>query len=113
VLLGDQAALHDCGGLAALSGRNVVAVVMDNGGGGIFEHLPLAQALPAELLAHGWLAPPRVDFGALAAAFGLRYAETADGRTLAAALSAAFATGSAHLVRAVIDRGVSRKAWER
>jgi len=113
VLLGDQAALHDCGGLAALRDRNVVAVVMDNGGGGIFEHLPLAKTLPAELLARGWLAPPRVDFGALAAAFGLRYAEAADDRTLAAALSTAFAAGGAHLVRAVVDRAVSRQCWER
>lgn len=113
VLLGDQAALHDCGGLAALRDRNVVAVVMDNGGGGIFEHLPLAQALPAELLARGWLAPPRVDFGALAAAFGLGYVEVADRNRLTLELARAFGAGGALLVRAVIDRGVSRKAWER
>lgn len=111
VLLGDQAALHDCGGLAALAGRNVVAVVMDNGGGGIFEHLPLAQALPDELLKRGWLAPPKVDFRALTAAFELRYAEAANREQLATELAHAFATGGPHLLRVIIDREASRAAF--
>jgi 2-succinyl-5-enolpyruvyl-6-hydroxy-3-cyclohexene-1-carboxylate synthase len=113
VLLGDQAALHDCGGLAALAGRDVVAVVLDNGGGGIFEHLPLARALPAPLLERGWLAPPRLDFRALAGAFGLAYAEAADDQQLATELARACAAGGAHLLRVVIDRAASRHAWRR
>lgn len=111
VLLGDQAALHDCGGLAALAGRSVVAVVMDNDGGGIFEHLPLAQALPKDLLARGWLAPPKVEFTALAAAFGLHYAEAANREQLATEFARAFATGGAHLLRVIIDREASRGAF--
>lgn len=111
VLLGDQAALHDCGGFRALAGRNVVAVVTDNGGGGIFEHLPLARALPGPLLERGWLAPPGVDFGALAAAFGLAFAEADDDERLATELARAFTAGGAHLVRVVIDRAASRQAW--
>lgn len=111
VLIGDQAALHDCGGLRALTGRPVVAVVMDNGGGGIFEHLPLAQALPEDLLARGWRAPPGVDFRALAAAFGLSYAEAADAGQLSAALARALAAGGPHLLRVAIDRAASRRCW--
>jgi 2-succinyl-5-enolpyruvyl-6-hydroxy-3-cyclohexene-1-carboxylate synthase len=111
VLLGDQAALHDCGGLKALAGRPVVTVVMDNGGGGIFEQLPLARALPGPLLERGWLAPPGADFRALAAAFGLTYAEADDDERLAAELTRAFTAGGAHLVRVIIDRAASRQAW--
>jgi 2-succinyl-5-enolpyruvyl-6-hydroxy-3-cyclohexene-1-carboxylate synthase len=94
--------------LAALAGRDVVAVIMDNGGGGIFDHLPLAQAVPAELLLRGWTAPPQVDFAALAAAFGLRYVKASDAATLDSALAAAFAAGGAWLLRVVIDRNTSR-----
>ncbi len=111
VLLGDQATLHDCGGLAALRGRRVVAVVMDNGGGGIFAHLPIAAAMSAELLERGWIVPPRVDFRALAAAFGLGYAEAADRATLGAALAAAFAEEGPRLIRAVVDPAASRGGW--
>lgn len=108
LLLGDQAALHDCGSLALLAGRDAVAVVMDNGGGGIFDHLPFARALPAPLLARGWTAPPRADFAALANAFGLRSATVSDAGALGRALDAAFTAGGPWLVRAVVDPAASR-----
>ncbi len=106
-LLGDQTLLHDCGSLALLRGKNAVIVVMDNGGGRIFDHLPFAAVLPPELLARGWTAPPQADFAALAAAFGLRYAQAHDTDGLRAAFAAACAAGEATLVRAVIDRAAS------
>ena len=108
LLIGDQAALHDCGSLALLAGRDAVAVVIDNGGGGIFDHLPFAQAVPPPLFARGWIAPPQVDFAALAAAFGLRYAVAADAATLRQMLEAGFAAGGPWLVRAIVDRHASR-----
>ena len=108
LLLGDQAALHDCGSFAALAGRDAVAVVVDNGGGGIFDHLPLAQAVPAELFRRGWTAPQQADFAALAAAFGLRYIKADDAATLDSALKTAFAEGGTWLLHATVDRGASR-----
>lgn len=107
LLLGDQTALHDCSSLALLQGRNAVAVVMDNGGGGIFDHQPFAAALQPELLKRGWKAPPQVDFGALAAGFGLRHAEATDVASLRLALDEAIAAGGPWLVRAVIDGAAS------
>lgn len=107
LLIGDQTLLHDCGSLALLAGRDIVAVVMDNGGGGIFDHLPLARGMPADILARGWTAPPRVDFAALAAAFGLRYAAAGDTATLRQTLREACATGGAWLVHAAVERTVS------
>lgn len=108
LLIGDQSTLHDCGSLALLAGRNIVAVVMDNGGGGIFDQLPFAQVLPAEILTRGWTAPPQVNFAALAAAFGLTYVEADNASALRSALETACATSGPWLIRAVIERGVSR-----
>lgn len=113
LLIGDQAALHDCGSLAALAGRNAVAVVIDNGGGGIFDHLPLAQAVPAELLRRGWTAPQQADFAALAAAFGLLYVKASDAETLDSALTMAFARGGAWLLHVAVDRHASRERFSR
>jgi 2-succinyl-5-enolpyruvyl-6-hydroxy-3-cyclohexene-1-carboxylate synthase len=107
LLVGDQTLLHDCGSLALLAGRDAVVVVLDNGGGGIFDHLPLARAVPAPLMERGWTAPPRADFAALAAAFGLRHATADTLGGLNEALATACAQGGAWLLRAVIDRAAS------
>ncbi|MBU0751356.1 MAG: 2-succinyl-5-enolpyruvyl-6-hydroxy-3-cyclohexene-1-carboxylic-acid synthase [Gammaproteobacteria bacterium] len=112
VLIGDQAALHDCGGFTALAGRDVVVVVMDNGGGGIFDHLPFAKSVPDTLLRRGWTAPPQVDFAALAATFNLRHAEADDAAGLDRALVQAFAAGGPWLLRARIDRRASQARFD-
>jgi 2-succinyl-5-enolpyruvyl-6-hydroxy-3-cyclohexene-1-carboxylate synthase len=112
LLLGDQAVLHDCGSLALFEKRDVVVVVVDNGGGGIFDHLPFAPAVPAELFARGWTAPPRVDFAALARAFGMRYVDAPDLETLRPALSTAF-NGGAWLLRVPVERSASRAQFAR
>lgn len=111
LLVGDQTLLHDCGSLALLAGRDIVAVVIDNGGGGIFEHLPFARTLPPALLARGWTATPRADFAALAAAFGLHYTQVGGVDDLDRALATAFAQGGAWLLRIVIDRAASRTGF--
>ncbi len=112
LLIGDQTLLHDCGSLALLAGCDCVTVVLDNGGGGIFEHLPFAGALTPELLARGWTAAPQVDMAALAAAFGLRHATAENTPDLEAALESAFAQGGAWLLRTVIDRRASRAGFQ-
>ncbi|NWG31192.1 MAG: 2-succinyl-5-enolpyruvyl-6-hydroxy-3-cyclohexene-1-carboxylic-acid synthase [Rhodocyclaceae bacterium] len=107
-LVGDQTLLHDATSLALCARHGVTVVVLDNGGGGIFDHLPIARALPPELLARGWTAPQRQDFAALATAFGLchRRADSLD--TLAAAL-APLPRGC--LIEAVIDPRVSQSCF--
>lgn len=111
-LLGDQTLLHDATSLALAARHGVTVVLLDNGGGRIFEHLPFAPALPPELLARGWLVPPTVDWSALASAFGLRYAEARDGTGFAAALRQS-RTDGAWLLRTVIDPAVSRAGMSR
>ncbi len=112
-LLGDLACQHDLGGLAALRGRPLAAVVVNNGGGGIFEHLP-----PAELaeFSTGWLTPQELDFSAAARTFGIPYRRVDDPADLGPALAASLAAGQALLCEAMVDRRVSRdlrEAWWR
>lgn len=110
-LIGDQAALHDMGGAAALKGRNVVAVVMNNGGGGIFDHLPLA-AVGGELFERGWIAASGLSLAGLAAAHGLHHARAATRGELAAALAAALRQGGAWLLESAVDRHTSKGCFD-
>lgn len=110
-LIGDQAALHDMGGFAAARGRPLVTVVMNNGGGGIFDHLPFAAA-GADWYERGWVAPQGVAFAGVAAAHGLGYRRAATVPELAAALEGAFAAGGPWLVEVAVDRHESRRRFE-
>lgn len=70
-LIGDLAFFHDLNGLLAAreAGANAVLIVVDNGGGGIFEHLPQAE-LPT--FTEHWLAPTGIDLEKAAEVFGIR-----------------------------------------
>lgn len=96
LLLGDVSFAHDLGGLAAarLAGAPLAVVVIDNGGGRIFEQLPVARAPGgAELLDRFFLTPPAIDVAAAAAAFGLPCVRSEEpGRAVAAALAGGGAT---------------------
>ncbi|MDH3620593.1 MAG: 2-succinyl-5-enolpyruvyl-6-hydroxy-3-cyclohexene-1-carboxylic-acid synthase [Gammaproteobacteria bacterium] len=70
LLAGDQAFLHDIGSLAVVAGRpNLDIVVINNGGSGIFEFLPISQA--GDAFEKYFLAPQRTDIQAAAEAFGV------------------------------------------
>ena len=73
LLLGDVSFAHDLGGLALA--RTVTTplaiVVIDNGGGRIFEQLPIAKATSPQAFERHWLTPPRIDIPQLCAAFGV------------------------------------------
>lgn len=94
LLIGDVATLHDAAGLIAareLRGPvNLTAVVVDNGGGGIFDFLPIAGSDP-EAYHHMFRTDMEVPLAPLCEAAGarLRRPETA------AALEAALAEASA------------------
>lgn len=114
VLLGDLAALHDMGGLAAA--RHVesplVIVVLANRGGRIFELLPLAAAgVPEATVERLFVAPQEVGFEPAAAAFGVGYRRADNAEALAAALERALATPGPTLVEAVISGPGARARW--
>ena len=79
-LAGDLSWLHDAGGLVVDDPGDVVFVVVDNGGGGIFSFLPQATTLAPERFEQLFGTPHGTDIEALARAHGVpsRTVSTAD-----------------------------------
>ena len=73
LLTGDLALLHDTNGflVAAKLRGSLTVVVINNQGGGIFGHLPIARDNP-DFEAY-WATPQAVDFGRLCAAYGVAH----------------------------------------
>ncbi len=88
VVLGDVSFAHDVGALACTRGLPLAIVVIDNGGGRIFDRLPVAAAgLPAAAFERLWLTPPALDPAAAARAFGLAAATVRSPDELGAAIA--------------------------
>jgi 2-succinyl-5-enolpyruvyl-6-hydroxy-3-cyclohexene-1-carboxylate synthase len=104
LLIGDVALAHDIGGLLA-AGRlelKLTIVLVDNGGGGIFDFLPISHAPMAaerEIYARHIATPTGLDFERAAALYGLAHERVETVPALRAALEWAFSpqTGSAIL----------------
>ncbi len=104
LIIGDVSFTHDVGGLAAA--RTVDApltvVVLNNGGGRIFERLPIATTLEGDDDFLAWLTPPAIDIAAAARTFGASYARAGDARALARALAAARESRGVTVVEVVV-----------
>ena len=111
LLAGDVTLAHDVSSLAlAARLRSPLAlVVLDNGGGRIFEQLPLGRAGLGEAELALFTTPPAIDFAAAASAFGVGYALAEDAGSLEVALERALSDDRATLVHArVPPDGVAR-----
>lgn len=104
LLTGDLAFLHDANGLmlARSSPANLTIVVINNRGGGIFEHLPVARF--EESFEELFATPTEVDLAQLCAAHAVSYAEVA-----VKDLAAAVQESNDHGVRVIAVR-TDRKA---
>jgi 2-succinyl-5-enolpyruvyl-6-hydroxy-3-cyclohexene-1-carboxylate synthase len=95
LILGDVSFAHDVGGLiAARRTRAPLAiVVIDNGGGRIFDSLPIAAAQggadAGDAYARCFLTPPELDVAAVAAAIGARATVARDADEAARAVAGA------------------------
>ena len=105
LLLGDLSFLHDLGGLAlarAAAGPLVI-VVVNNGGGRIFEQLPIGRVLgPGDAFERCFATPEPVDLAAAAAAFDIPFARAATPESLAESLARARSHAGATLVEALV-----------
>lgn len=81
-LVGDLACLHDLNSLALAGGEGAI-VVLNNGGGAIFDFLPVAQVAGYRQLVR---TDHDLDFAHAAAQFRLPYVRCADATSLTAAL---------------------------
>ncbi|MEW8043380.1 MAG: 2-succinyl-5-enolpyruvyl-6-hydroxy-3-cyclohexene-1-carboxylic-acid synthase [gamma proteobacterium symbiont of Phacoides pectinatus] len=111
-LIGDLTLAHDIGALAEAAAARAVILVLDNGGGAIFDHLPQSALPEHEAL---FTTPRRFDLRATAGAFGLGYRESAP-QTLAGDLAWALEHASSTLLHVPIGRARSleqhRRLWE-
>ena len=106
VLHGDVSAVHDLHGLVLARGvpRPFIVVVLDNGGGRIFEQLPAARHPQTRaLLDRCFIADAGVDIAEVAAGFGLASATVRTVEALREALRTAQTRSGATVIRAVVD----------
>ncbi len=110
-LAGDLSVCHDLSGLLLAERLDRPLLVLNNGGGHIFDYLPQRELAGFERL---WQTPQRVELSALAALAGLRHWRVEDAAGLKTALAeAGLAAG---LIECVIDPEHSRQShlafWE-
>ena len=113
VLIGDIAFYHDMNGLlAARDPRlNVVFVVVDNDGGGIFHMLPIRDFEP--VFTPCFATPHGLDFRHAARLYGLPFTDAADPAELGRAVKEAAAQAGTQVVRVRTDREANRRRHER
>lgn len=106
-LVGDLAFLHDTNGLLGAGHRpaDCTIVIVDNDGGGIFEHLPQAASLDADVFEQLFGTPHGLDLAAVAAAHGIAVTVADDAEQVGAAVREAAGTPG---VRAVVVRSDRR-----
>ena len=104
---GDLSFLHDATGLVADDVGDVVFVVVDNGGGGLFDLLPQAEHAPAfERL---FVAPHDLDLSRVASAYDLSASVVEDVAALGATIRSRLDAGGAHVVVVPVDREADLK----
>ncbi len=115
VLLGDLAFLHDVGALqlARQLAISLTVVVVNNGGGGIFEFLPIAQH--PQHFERFFYTPQTADIEQLVQAVRANYVRAQTMEQLRAGLEAARCQPGLSVVEAVVERGDNvrrhRAAW--
>ncbi len=125
LLIGDVALAHDIGGLLAArrSGCKLTVVLVDNGGGGIFDFLPIADAEMArqrtgelDLYTEHVATPTGLDFDKAAALFGLEHERVGDVYEFRSALERALERDGSSIVEVRGERArnvaLHRQVWD-
>ena len=114
-LLGDLTTLHDLGALAAAprTGAPLVLVVLRNGGGRIFEQLPIGTRDDLAFAMPHMVTETSGSLADVARALGLRAARAETPAALARALEAAMDGAGTTLIEAVVPPHDAREREER
>ena len=93
LLTGDLALLHDTNGFLSVQQfrGSLTVVLVNNNGGGIFDHLPVASFDPP--FEKFWATPQAVDFSKLCAAYGVGHVAVRDVAHLVELISALPSSG--------------------
>ena len=110
LMIGDLAALHDLNSLAILRDVTVplVIVVLNNGGGGIFSFLPIAQH--SDVFEKYFGTPHSYSLANAAAMFELSYAQPMDSKAFAKVYTQAFKEQTSMIIEVMTARGENLKA---
>lgn len=104
---GDLSFLHDLSGLLGVGEVNLVLVVVDNNGGGLFDLLPPAAHSPSfERL---FVAPHGRDLVSIGSSLGFEARRVGDLDELSEAAEGCLEGGGAHLLVAPVERGAELK----
>ena len=126
LLIGDVALAHDIGGLLAARrlGLKLTIVLIDNGGGGIFDFLPVSGAKAArqpdgdeDIYTRHIVTPTGLDFADAAALYGLAHERVDTIQAFRAALERALSPqAGSTIVHATTDRqsnvDLHRRVWD-
>ncbi|HLB20722.1 MAG TPA: 2-succinyl-5-enolpyruvyl-6-hydroxy-3-cyclohexene-1-carboxylic-acid synthase [Solirubrobacteraceae bacterium] len=129
LLIGDVALAHDIGGLLAARrlGLKLTIVLLDNGGGGIFDFLPIAGAAMArethplqeyegDIYTRHIATPTGLDFGGAAGLYGLSHERAEDVPQFRSALERALARENSSIVEVRGNRDANvqlhRRVWQ-
>jgi 2-succinyl-5-enolpyruvyl-6-hydroxy-3-cyclohexene-1-carboxylate synthase len=112
LLIGDVALAHDIGGLLAASRLDLklTIVLLNNGGGGIFDFLPVAGSpatLTDDVYTHHITTPTGLDFAAAAKLYSLDHEVVADVAAFRAALERALASARSAIVEVRTERAAN------
>ena len=123
LLTGDVALAHDLGGLLAARrlALKLTIVLIDNGGGGIFDFLPVSRADMAlaqdppegDVYTRHVATPTGLDFAAAAALYGLSHERVGDVSAFRAALARALAREGSSIVEVPTMRTANVKLHAR
>jgi 2-succinyl-5-enolpyruvyl-6-hydroxy-3-cyclohexene-1-carboxylate synthase len=113
LLLGDVALAHDMGGLLAAARLDLplVMVLLNNDGGGIFHFLPIAGE--SDVFEEHVATPHGLDFGLVAAAFGMVHMPVSDPPSFRVALDEALVGGRVTLIEVRTEREANRALHRR
>lgn len=105
---GDLTLLHDVSGLLAgrLHDADLTIVVSNDDGGGIFEYLPVARAVPRSVFEPVFAVPHGLDLGELARGLGWNAVRAADSSSFIQALGTAL-RGGRHVIEVPVDRAAN------
>jgi 2-succinyl-5-enolpyruvyl-6-hydroxy-3-cyclohexene-1-carboxylate synthase len=137
LLIGDVALAHDIGGLLASRrlGLKLTIVLLDNGGGGIFDFLPVSRAAMAlardphggapaarqrdggeDIYTHHVATPTGLDFAAAGALYGIAHERVGDVHGFRAALERALGASESSIIEArgerVANVALHRSVWD-
>jgi 2-succinyl-5-enolpyruvyl-6-hydroxy-3-cyclohexene-1-carboxylate synthase len=104
LVLGDVSFAHDLSGLLAARAATgpLAIVVIDNGGGRIFNGLPIARSAEPSMFSEHFVTAPSIDPAAVAVALGARGITAASAAAVASAVAAALAGSGPTVIHAPV-----------